>query len=355
LQKNIFHTSLVRLASTVANFLLVFIVARYLGPNAKGIASIMLTTVSFVVFFSSIIGGQSYIFLIPKLKFEALVVPAALWSLLISISAFVLLSFLNLTDIYGALFIAGIALLMALNNVLTTLFLAKQRWTLFNVLQSFPVLFTLLITALLFFVFHQKTLNVYLFAMVISYVFTILLGLWFIRDEFTITKLSQTFEEIETLFRYGLSYQLLDLLQLLNLRFYFFMLHHLQGNADLGYFSVGVSLFESCWIFARSVQTVAYSRFVSFAFSFAIAMEVIRYVKFSVFISCIIAAVLLVLPNTFYLFVFGEAYVGVNWSLKWFVPGVIAYNVYLILQSYYLAKGKYTGLILMNVVGFILS
>ncbi|MBL7799145.1 MAG: oligosaccharide flippase family protein [Chitinophagales bacterium] len=355
MQKNIFHTSLVRLASTVANFLLVFIVARYLGPNAKGIATIMLTTISFVVFFSSIIGGQSYIYLIPKLKFEALVIPAILWSLLISISAFLLLSFLNLTNMQGAAFIAVIALLMALNNVLTTLFLAKQRWTLFNVLQSFPVLFTLLITALLFFVFHQRTLHVYLLAMVISYTFTILLGLWFIREEFTVTNLSQTFEEVETLFRYGLSYQLLDLLQLLNLRFYFFMLHHLQGNADLGYFSVGISLFESCWIFARSVQTVAYSRFVSFAFSFAIAMEVIRYVKFSVFISCIIAAVLLVLPNSFYLFVFGEAYVGVNWSLKWFVPGVVAYNVYLILQSYYLAKGKYTGLILMNVVGFIFS
>jgi O-antigen/teichoic acid export membrane protein len=133
------------------------------------------------------------------------------------------------------------------------------------------------------------------------------------------------------------------------------MLHHLQGDADLGYFSVGVSLFESCWIFARSVQTVSYSRFVSSVFSADVAIEVIRYVKFSIFISIVISFVLLTLPDSFYHFVFGNAYVGVNWSLKWFVPGVIAYNIYLILQSYYLAKAKYTSLILMNVIGFILS
>jgi O-antigen/teichoic acid export membrane protein len=355
LQKNIFHTSLVRLASTIANFLLVFIVARYLGPNAKGIASIILTTITFVVFFSSIIGGQSYIFLIPKLKFEALVVPAALWSMLMSVSAFLILSFLNVTNIQGAAFIAVIALLMSLNNVQTTLFLSKQRWALFNLLQSLPVILTLLLTACLFFVFHKMTLNGYLMSMIVSYCFALLIGFWFLRHEFSVSNLSQTFEEVETLFRYGLSYQLLDLLQLLNLRFYFFMLHHLQGDADLGYFSVGVSLFESCWIFARSVQTVSYSRFVSSVFSAEVAIEVIRYVKFSIFISIVISFVLLALPDAFYHLVFGNAYVGVNWSLKWFVPGAIAYNIYLILQSYYLAKAKYTSLILMNVFGFILS
>ncbi len=355
MQKNIFHTSLVRLASTVANFLLVFIVARYLGPNAKGIATIMLTTISFVVFFSSIIGGQSYIYLIPKLKFEALVIPAILWSLLISISAFLLLSFLNLTNMQGAAFISVIALLMALNNVLTTLFLSKQRWALFNLLQSLPVILTLFLTALLFFVFQKMTLSVYLISMIVSYCCAMLIGLWFLRYEFSVTNFSQTFEEVETLFKYGLSYQLLDVLQLLNLRFYFFMLHHLQGDADLGYFSVGVSLFESCWIFARSVQTVSYSRFVSSPFSSAVALEVMRYVKLSLLIAVVMSIVLLCLPSSFYHAVFGNAYVGVNWSLKWFVPGAIAYNIYLILQSYYLAKAKYTGLILMNVVGFILS
>jgi O-antigen/teichoic acid export membrane protein len=330
-------------------------VARYLGPNAKGIASIILTTISFVVFFSSIIGGQSYIFLIPKLKFEALVIPATLWSLLISISAFLILSFLNLTNWQGAAFIAVIALLMSLNNVLTTLFLAKQRWLLFNLLQSLPVILTLFLTACLFFVFQKRTLNVYLLSMIVSYGCAILIGLWFVRHEFSVANLSQTFEEVETLFRYGLSYQLLDLLQLLNLRFYFFMLHHLQGDADLGYFSVGVSLFESCWIFARSVQTVSYTRFVSSTFSTDVAIEVIRYVKLAILMSCIISGVLLLLPSTFYIYVFGEAYKGVNWSLKWFVPGVVSYNVYLILQSYYLAKAKYSGLILMNFIGFILS
>jgi O-antigen/teichoic acid export membrane protein len=78
-----------------------------------------------------------------------------------------------------------------------------------------------------------------------------------------------------------------------------------------------------------------------------------RYAKLSVLITTFICIVLFFLPDSVYQLFFGSYYVGINRSLKWFIPGVIAYNFYLVFQSFYLGMGLYRKLIIINVISFV--
>jgi O-antigen/teichoic acid export membrane protein len=342
-------------ASAIANFLLVIIIAKVLGPRVKGETTMILTTVSFVVFFCSIIGGQSYVYLIPKLKFQNILIPSYLWSLIMCLLAYVLISFLKLSNSYFALLISIISLLTSIISVHATILLSAQRWRYYNFFQAFPIILTLLLTLFYIEILNVKTIEAYLYSIIISLVIGTLLSIVAVWKEILTIKLSGVFSETETIFKFGLGYQFLELLQLLNLRFYFYMLQYLQGNVDLGFFSVGISLFEFSWILARSSQSVLYSKFMN-QFERVEKLEILnRFAKLAMLSSVLLTLFLFAMPDSFFTSLFGKAYSGINWSVKWFAPGVIAYNVYLVYQSYYLSEGRYGGLIFINIFSFALA
>ncbi len=355
MQKNIFNTSIVRVASAIANFLLVILIAKVLGPRVKGETTMILTTVSFVVFFCSIIGGQSYVYLIPKLRFQNILIPSYLWSLIMCLLAYVLISFLKLSSSYFALLISIISFLSSIISVHATILLSAQRWKPYNFFQAFPIVFTLILTIIYIEVLGVKSIESYLHSIIISLIIGAILSVIAVRKELQSITLSGVFSETETIFKFGLGYQFLELLQLLNLRFYFYMLQYLQGNVDLGFFSVGISLFEFSWILARSSQSILYSKFMNHEEHIDKPEFLNRFAKLAMIGSIILTIFLFSMPDSFFTGLFGKAYSGINWSVKWFAPGVIAYNVYLVYQSYYLSEGRYGGLIFINIFSFAIA
>ena len=156
-----------------------------------------------------------------------------------------------------------------------------------------------------------------------------------------------------SLFKIGFGFQLVEFFQLLNLRFYFYLLLFIQNKTDLGYFSVGVSLFEVAWIFARSTQSIFYSSISSKLDIHTKIVMLNRFAKLAVLITIMICMLFYFLPDVVYKTLFGSYYVGVNRSLKWFIPGVIIYNFYLVFQSYYLGIGQYRKLTIINAISFV--
>jgi O-antigen/teichoic acid export membrane protein len=58
-------------------------------------------------------------------------------------------------------------------------------------------------------------------------------------------------------------------------------------------------------------------------------------------------------PVEGYRILFGESFMYIKYSVKWLYPGVLVYNVMLVVQSYYFSKGKYSKLIFANIAGFL--
>lgn len=353
MQNSILKTSIVRLVSAISNFLLVLIVAKYLGPTAKGEATLLHTTVSFVVFFCSLVGGQSFVYLFHRKNIFSMLYSAYLWAFVVCVVSFLFLSGFHFYSFTDRLFIVLISLLSSLLSVHSAVFLARNNIRLYNFFQTLPVLVTLASSLIFFFLLDLQSLLEYYYAVLlgVGLAFGLSLYVLFTYEKGAITKEERQFDF--SLFKIGFGFQLVEFLQLLNLRFYFYLLLFIQNKTDLGYFSVGVSLFEVAWIFARSTQSIFYSSISSKLDVHTKVVLLNRFAKLAGLITFIVCMILYFLPDIVYHSLFGNYYVGINKSLKWYIPGVIVYNFYLVFQSYYLGLGQYRKLIIINAISFI--
>ena len=163
------------------------------------------------------------------------------------------------------------------------------------------------------------------------------------------------FDDIDSALKYGIGYQMFELLQLLNFRLYFFLLYHLQGPSDLGLFSIGVSILEAVWILSRSVFVIHYSDFSNSDNIEKAVEQTLRYIKIVFVISLVLLAVIALCPSSVYGFVFGASFAGVKYQVKWLFPGILMYGIALVIQSIYLSRARYGRLIFAQFVSLIIS
>lgn len=278
---------------------------------------------------------------------------AYLWAFVVCVVSFLFLSGFHFYRFTDRLFIVLISLLSSLLSVHSAVFLARNNIRLYNFFQTLPVLVTLASSLIFFFLLDLQSLLEYYYAVLlgVGLAFGLSLYVLFTYEKGAITKEERQFDF--SLFKIGFGFQLVEFLQLLNLRFYFYLLLFIQNKTDLGYFSVGVSLFEVAWIFARSTQSIFYSSISSKLDVHTKVVLLNRFAKLAGLITFIVCMILYFLPDIVYHSLFGNYYVGINKSLKWYIPGVIVYNFYLVFQSYYLGLGQYRKLIIINAISFI--
>jgi O-antigen/teichoic acid export membrane protein len=154
-------------------------------------------------------------------------------------------------------------------------------------------------------------------------------------------------------FRYGLLYQLVEIFQLLNLRYYFYQLGLQEGSQYLGVYSIGISILEAVWIIPRSISTVHY---VSTSHSDEIKKEAThtaQLVKVSLVLCAIVLLIIWLVPAGAYTLVFGPGFKDVKHSMRFLLPGIFVYSLPIVISSFYLGIGKYKPLIFSNLMGFI--
>jgi O-antigen/teichoic acid export membrane protein len=81
----------------------------------------------------------------------------------------------------------------------------------------------------------------------------------------------------------------------------------------------------------------------------------LRYLKIVFIGGAAVLFVIGILPVSLYKFVFGESFMYVKYLVKWLYPGVLMYNLMLVIQSIYLSKASYGRLIFVQLVALIFS
>jgi O-antigen/teichoic acid export membrane protein len=326
-----------------------------LGSTIKGDATIYITTITFIVFFCNIIGGQALIYLLPRLQFEKLIFPAYVWTLLIGLSFYFIFSVFHFFTQLRSLNIVILAIITSLVSIHSTILLSKKEIEKYNLLQALPIALTVLGLIVSIYVFEMRTIYAFIYPTYFAYIITLLVSIIFCYKYFKRSSFSGVFEELDSSFKYGGGYQLAELFQLLNFRFYFYLLYFMQGPSGLGYFSLGVSLVEVVWIFARSISIVNYNYFSAEMDSKKLVQDTLRYLKLSLLFSFIGLLMIISIPKEIYGMIFGENFQYVKYVVKWLYPGVFTYNIMLVIQSFYLSKGTYSKLIFANITGFIVA
>lgn len=355
MQQQIIQTLFTRAASTFLNFLIALVIARHAGPEVKGDVTLLVTSVWFVTFFSNILGGPVLVYVIPRSKVEELLAPSYVWALLIAVLAFGVLYALPFYNLPVALTVAGIALLTSLLSIHQTVLMAKQQIGRANMLTLTVLALQTLGVLLCFYKFNIHDSYAYVYSTLAAHAVTIAVSFWFVLPYWRSVRFSsiRISEELKALFTHGFQYQLVEILQLLNLRLYFFQLGLQQGNKYLGIYSIGISILESVWLIPRSMATVHY---ISTSNSHEIKKErerTIQLLTYSLVLCALALVVVWFIPANVYTYVFGHGFGDVRHSIRYLFPGILVYSLWIVLSSFYFGTGHYKPLVVSSLAGVI--
>ena len=341
--------------STVSNFLIALLLSHFMGARIKGDSTIFVTTITFLVFFCNIVGGQALVYLVPRFRMENLVIPAYIWSLMVAGVSFFLFYYFDVFTLRRSLNICLISILSSTVNINAAVLLAKQDIRRYNILTVLPVVITLIGLLIAIFVFGSDDIYGYLYPMYAGFTIAVILSFVYVRQHIHVSSPGTVFDDIDSSLKYGLGFQVFDLLQLLNFRFYFFLLYHIQGASDLGLFSIGVSILEVVWILGRSVSVIHYSDFSNHENQQMAVLKTLRYLKVVVPASALMLSMIALCPSDIYGMVFGSSFAEVKYLVKWLFPGVMMYSITLVIQGIYMSRARYGRLIFAQLVSLLLS
>lgn len=350
----ILNTFFARAASTALNFFIVLVIARHAGPAIKGEVTLLITISWFFIFLSNILGGQALIYLIPRNKIELLVVPAYLWTIVVAIIGFVVLKSSHVIQVNHVTSITVLSLLYSFITIHQTILLAKKEITNSNLIQILSLLLQAAGIVFCFYFLHIDSAFAYIYASLFAYSFSAILSFFLIRKivQFSNFKKDFSWNDLKVSIRYGFLYQLVEVFQLFNLRYYYFQIGVQEGSYYLGIYSIGIAVLEAVWLIPRSISTIQYVATSNTEKIKEEAARTVQLVKVAFAASAFALLLISLIPPSVYIFVFGEGFRFTRHSMRFLFPGILIYNLLIVISSFYLGIGEYKRLIVSNLVGF---
>ena len=345
--KKIINTFGTKITAAIINLLIAVVISQTLGDDGKGVQSLLLTTITFILIFSDIVCGESIVFLTPHHKFKQLFWPSVLWSALISaIMGGAIRWFYPGLSSDLTLHVAILAFINSLSAINSRVLVGKEeiKKANYNTLLQ-PVVS--IITLTVYYVILKRTdIYGYVLALYLSYGSSFLLGIWMLRDEYANLFKKETengdFKLVmKDLFKYGFLNQTGHFVQFFNLRLSYYLLERFINVGRVGVFSNAVSLAESIWIISNSIALVQYARIANTDDRAYAQRLTLNLCKICLAVSALAVIVLALLPAPVYVFIFGSDFGEMSSIIKILAPGILLYCIFLILGHYYSGIGRY--------------
>ncbi|NQV03844.1 MAG: polysaccharide biosynthesis C-terminal domain-containing protein, partial [Bacteroidia bacterium] len=143
--------------------------------------------------------------------------------------------------------------------------------------------------------------------------------------------------------------------QLLNYRLSFYLIETMINKAALGVYSTGVQLSEGVWIIPRSISMVQLSRISNEKrWDYAVKVTLV-FSKVGVLVSTLIVGLILLLPTSFFVFVFGPEFSGVKPVIVSLAVGIIALSFSILLSSFFAGMGKPMHSAIASAIGLVFT
>lgn len=340
----IFKTFGVKLSSAIINFLIAVIISQFLGASGKGEQGIIITTITLILLFSNIIGGASLVYLTPRLNIKKILILSYLWTIITSVVFIFVLFLFHLTE---EKYIIHIVILSSINSftaINSSVLLGKENIKANNLIAFFQTLITILSLLFFFLLLNHHSVFEYLYSLYIAYFLSFLISIIFLIPYFK-SKVgieNDTYRKaIPMLFRYGFVNQLSHITQLMSFRVSYYFLDHYFGYKSVGIYSNGVSIIESVWMISGSIALVQYSKIANTKDDKSNLKLTTDLLRISLLVTFIILIPLILLPSSFYSFIFGKDFFDINRIIWCLAPGILVYVNALILGHYFSGTGKY--------------
>jgi O-antigen/teichoic acid export membrane protein len=340
----ILNTFGARAFAAVINLLIAIVLSQYLGPAGKGIQSLIITTITFILVFANLVGGATLVYLVPRHAPSLLILPSYLWTIIVSIFSYFVLLLFPVVDESLIIHICILSVLNSFVSINTSMLIGKEKIKTSNLISLIQP-FILIICLLIFFSLKDNPGALeYVYGLYFSFGLTMVMSFaYYIKycGSIRLYRLKEYRQIIVDMVRYGILNQIAHITQMLSFRLSYYVLDHFHGAAALGIYSNGISLAESIWLIAKSISLVQYARISNTDNRTEAAKLTVRLIKFSVVASLLILIPLMLLPSSFYVFIFGKGFADTSSVIWTLAVGVLVYNFSILTGHYFSGTGRY--------------
>ncbi|MFM2286548.1 MAG: hypothetical protein RLZZ543_2045, partial [Bacteroidota bacterium] len=315
-----------RLATAFVNFGTIMLLSRKLGPEGKGIATLILVIVTSVQLICDFMGGAAMVYLSPRYRLRNLLFPSWIWTGFWSLLAPLIVWLVrpDLFVFYGW-HIAGLSFLNASMNQQLHLLNGREQFKWVNLLNFFTAILT--VSTLAAYIWWNPKPIHYMYALYSGWLPAWILSLIILLRLPKVGENLSFRKSFQTLIRFSSANQFGHMLQFSNQRVAYFLLPAFA----LGIYSNAVSLAEAMWMLATSIATIQYGTIAN-SNDKAKAIELtVPLFRASILVTSAAGIFLCLLPASFFGLLFGDAFLPVKENLYFLMPGVVFISGYLIL------------------------
>jgi O-antigen/teichoic acid export membrane protein len=339
--KKVASTFGIKVLIAILNLAIVILLSRFIGALGKGEASIIITSIAMILLFCNMVGGSSLVYFVPRYNTFLLFLLSNLWSVIICAAGyFVFISF----NLIPQSFVVPVIILSLINSFLATnlsILLGKEKIMSQNYVMLLQTVINLIVLWLLIKSFGQMNIGSYInslyAAMLACFIISTILILPYLKN----ASFAESRKLSRELVKLGMINQIGHIMKFISFRVSYYVLAKYSGDAALGVYSNGISLIESLLLISNSFSAILYPRVANSTDKNASQSLTLLMTKLSI-ILCIAALIpLLFLPSSFWVWLFGAEFNGVHQVILLLAPGIIFYNIALIIGHYFSGIGKY--------------
>ncbi len=350
------------IGSMSANFVLLIVQlamliirSRELSVSEQGLSALFIVNIDLIAQLSMFIGGSALVYMASRANMKSLAVISYGWSLIAAFIMFGVLYLVGQLDDQYLLpfFITGLLQCIYAANLNLVLGLNRISW--YNSLQVILAGSTL---GLLIYFFQdngasfEDFLYAYLGGIGVS-TFLSFIPLWGRID----WKDKLDLSVLKELGNYGFVIQLGNFAQRLNNRLALYLLEasYLVGLALVGLFSNGQSSIEKLMLASRSLSSVQYAEISNSRDEKKAAQLSLRFMRICIALTLLGILIVLLIPESLWLIVFSEKYVGIKDIMLGLSPAVFILAVSNIFSHYFSGLGNYRINTAASVLGLVVT
>lgn len=335
------NTVFTRFFFAIVNFIVVIGTARFLGAEVRGVISLIGVGTSVLHVLSNLVGGTSLVYFGSRINKRNLLYLSYTWCVFSSALGTFTLELLKVIPDAHVLDVFLLGLLLCLGSINQQLLLADKKILGYNISAFLQALLLVMVFLFMVFIQHEKSIQSFLIALYTSYsvclIATFFAGLDFKKS----TERIDLYDLFKQLVKHGFVIQLASLLQLINYRFSFYLLEKNFGSKILGIFSVTIALSEALWILSRSMATVQYSYISNTNDKNEHVRITAIFSKVVFFVTLFIIIVMMLIPNSIYLWLLGSEFEGVKYLILLMSPGILLHSITSILAHYFSGNANF--------------
>ncbi len=353
MQKKLVFIFSIKVLIAFLNLAIVIILSRFIGAEGKREASIIVTSIAMILLFCNMIGGSSLVYLVPRYNPFLLFLLSNAWSIFICAFAYIGFKFFPAIP---ETFVTPVILLSLINSFLSTnltILLGKEKVMSNNYISLLQTFINLIVLLLMIKSFQQADIQAYISSLYIAMgtcliISTILIFPYLKKNSFVNGK-----ESAIELLKLGFMNQMGHIMKFMTFRISYYAMAYFSGTSILGIYSNGIALVESLLLISNSFATILYPK-VSNSADYQYTQKLTLQMTKASIIICMLALIpLIILPSAFWTWLFGLEFSGVNKVIILLAPGILFYNIALIIGHYFSGVGKYNINTISNLLGLI--